>query len=263
MASRENAQPDAAAIHEAVKRTYTGVAERGASCCGPEPSCCSEAASTVATQLYSREELEALTDGATAAAAGCGNPTALAELRPGEVVLDLGSGGGIDCFLAARAVGPQGQVIGVDFTPAMVDLARANARTLGADNVTFKQGPIEAIPQPDASVDVVISNCVIVLAPDKDAVFAEAFRVLKPGGRLMVSDIVFTAPLPDSVIQDLSQWAGCIAGAEGKDTYLDRIGRAGFVDVSVVTDTGMQAEEGREWLASVHSVSVRATKPEA
>ena len=263
MAGRENPRLDAATIQEAVKRTYTGVAQRGASCCGPGPCGCSDGASSVATQLYSREELAALTDGASAASAGCGNPTALAELKQGEVVLDLGSGGGIDCFLAAKAVGPQGQVIGVDFTPAMLDLARANAAELGVENVTFKQGPIEAIPQADATVDVIISNCVIVLAPDKDAVFAEAFRVLRPGGRLMVSDMVFTAPLPESVLQDVSQWASCISGAEDRDTYLDRIRRAGFVDVSVLTDQAMPAEEGREWLASVHSVSVRATKPGA
>ena len=261
MADREDKQMDAGALQEAVRQTYAGVAERGASCCAQEPSCCSQAASSCATQLYSREDLEALTDGAAAASAGCGNPTALAELKPGEVVLDLGSGGGIDCFLAARAVGPEGQVIGVDFTPEMVDLARANARELGAGNVTFKQGPIEAIPQPDATVDVIISNCVIVLAPDKDAVFAEALRVLKPGGRLMVSDMVLTAALPESVVEDISEWVTCVAGAEPVDVYLDRIRRAGFVDVTIVDDRPMPAEEGREWQASVHSLSVRATKP--
>jgi len=261
MEDRENAQRDATAIQEAVREVYTGVAQRGASCCGPEPCGCSEGASSAATKLYSREELVTLTEGATAAAAGCGNPTALADLKQGEVVLDLGSGGGIDCFLAARAVGPSGRVIGVDFTPAMVNLARANAERLGVDNVTFKLGPIEAIPQPDATVDVVISNCVIVLAPDKDAVFAEAFRVLKPGGRLMVSDMVVTEPLPEAVVQDMSQWAACIAGAESRETYLDRMRRAGFADVTVVSDQGMPAEEGREWQASVHSLSVKATKP--
>ena len=263
MEDRENPQRDATAIQEAVRELYTGVAQRGASCCGPEQSCCADAASSAATKLYSREELKSMTEGAAAASAGCGNPTALADLKPGEVVLDLGSGGGIDCFLAARAVGPSGRVIGVDFTPAMVDLASANADRLGVDNVTFKLGPIEAIPQPDATVDAVISNCVIVLAPDKDAVFAEAFRVLKPGGRLMVSDMVITEPLPEEVVKDLLQWASCVAGAEAEDTYLERIRRAGFVDVTVVTGQAMPAEEGREWQASVHSLSVKATKPSA
>jgi len=263
MADRDNSNVDSAAVREAVQERYTAVAERGASCCGPQSSCCSPDQHEYAGQLYSAEELASLTDGAAAASAGCGNPTALAELKSGETVLDLGSGGGIDCFLAARAVGPEGHVIGVDFTPAMVDLARQNARTMGADNVEFKFGPIEEIPQPDATVDAIISNCVINLSPDKDAVFGEAFRVLRPGGRLMVSDMVLTEPLPEAVAGDLAEWTACVAGADLRDTYLERIARAGFVDVEVIGDAAMPSGDGEEWAASVHSVSVRAFRPSA
>jgi SAM-dependent methyltransferase len=184
----------------------------------------------------------------TGASLGCGNPLAIADLRPGEVVLDLGSGGGIDCFLAARQVGPQGTVIGLDMTTDMVKLARRNARKIGVTNVEFQWGEMEEMPLPDASVDVVISNCVINLSPDKDAVFAEAFRVLRPGGRLSVADIVIDGSLPRAIRQSMDAWAGCVAGALDEAVYLGKIRAAGFEDVEVLSrDTGEgELVEGRE-----------------
>jgi len=166
---------------------------------------------------------------------GCGNPTAIAELQPGEVVLDLGSGGGIDCFLAAKKVGPEGKVIGLDMTPDMIKLARRNAKKVGATNVEFRYGEMEDIPLPDESVDAIISNCVINLSPDKDAVFSEAYRVLRPGGRMMVSDIVINGQLPQSIRDSLDAWAGCIAGALDEPVYLGKIRAAGFEKVKVLS----------------------------
>jgi ubiquinone/menaquinone biosynthesis C-methylase UbiE len=165
---------------------------------------------------------------------GCGNPTGLAGLKPGEVVLDLGSGGGLDVFLAAEKVGPTGRAIGVDMTAEMVDLARQNARKIGATNVEFRLGEIEALPLADQSVDVILSNCVINLSPDKDAVFREAFRVLRPGGRVTISDIVTNGPLPEPVRRSVTAWAGCVAGALEEQEYLTRLRAAGFADVRVV-----------------------------
>jgi arsenite methyltransferase len=207
---------------------------RTAGCgCGPEPadaqSCCG------ASRIYTSRELAGLPASVTNASLGCGNPLAIASLRPGEVVLDLGAGGGIDCFLAARQVGPIGRVIGLDMTPEMVKLARRNARKMGMTNVDFRYGEMEEIPLPDGEVDVVISNCVINLSPDKDAVFGEAFRVLRPGGRLNVSDMVTQGQLPAAVRQRLDAWAGCLAGALDEQVYLDKIRAAGFVDVEVVS----------------------------
>jgi SAM-dependent methyltransferase len=178
---------------------------------------------------------------------GCGNPLAIAELQPGEVVLDLGSGGGIDCFLAARKVGPEGRVIGLDMTPDMIKLARRNAKKIGATNVDFRFGEMEEMPLPDESVDAIISNCVINLSPDKDAVFREAYRVLRPGGRMSVSDIVVDGDLPQIIRNQLDAWAGCIAGALDEAVYLDKIRAAGFEGVEVVSRDHADVDEGTEW----------------
>ena len=235
-------------IKEAVRQAYGDIATRfveepsRASCCGPsQPThCCGPSEVTVentgaAARFYSGEELSDLPDTVTDISLGCGNPTAIAELQPGEVVLDLGSGGGIDCFLAAKKVGPEGRVIGLDMTPDMIRLARRNAKKMGATNVEFRYGEMEEMPIPDESVDVIISNCVINLSPDKDAVFGEAYRVLRPGGRLSVSDIVVDGDLPQAIRSRLDAWAGCIAGALDESVYLDKIRAAGFGEIEVVS----------------------------
>jgi ubiquinone/menaquinone biosynthesis C-methylase UbiE len=193
---------------------------------------------------------------------GCGNPTAIAELSPGEVVLDLGSGGGIDCFLAARRVGPSGRVIGLDMTPDMVKLARRNAKKVGASNVEFRYGEIEDMPLPDQSADVIISNCVINLSPDKDAVFAEAFRVLRPGGRLSVSDIVTRGELPQSVRDRLDAWVGCLAGALDESDYVDKIRAAGFEDVQVVDREFVRISEFADWEGVREAVAKAGVPPQ-
>jgi SAM-dependent methyltransferase len=194
-------------------------------CCGPEGL--SEDERSFVRRLYAQSEVEGLPAAALDAAAGCGNPTAIAELRAGEVVLDLGSGGGIDCFLAAKQVGPRGKVIGVDMTPEMVALAQHNAKEVGATNVEFKLGEIEKLPLLDASVDVVISNCVVNLSTDKSAVFAEVARVLNPGGRFRISDIVWTQPRPANA-EVTEDWAGCIAGALELPAFLAGLRAAGL-----------------------------------
>lgn len=219
-----------------------------ASCCGPTPaaepaqaSCCGSSPDAAASsgsdaaRLYPVEDLAGLPDTVTDASLGCGNPLAIADLKPGEIVLDLGSGGGIDCFLAAKRVGPQGRVIGLDMTPDMIKLARRNAKKLGVDNVIFDYGEMEEIPLPDRSVDVIISNCVINLSPDKDAVFHEACRVLRPGGRLSVSDMVVDGDLPQAIRNNLNAWAGCLAGALDESDYLSKIRAAGFERVEVLS----------------------------
>ena len=246
-------------IKEAVRQSYGDIARRfveepaPTSCCGPsQPTdCCgpSEAAvesTDAAARFYSTEELAGLPDTVTDISMGCGNPIAIAELQPGEVVLDLGSGGGIDCFLAARQVGSEGRVIGLDMTPEMIKLARRNAKKVGATDVEFRYGEMEDIPLPDESVDVIISNCVINLSPDKDAVFREAYRVLRPGGRMSVSDVVVHGELPQSIRDRLDAWAGCIAGALDESVYLDKIRAAGFEEVEVVSRTTSQVPEGEE-----------------
>ncbi len=242
-----------------------------ASCCGeaePETqradraSCCESSQGgcdcTGAARFYSAEELAGLPESVAGASLGCGNPLAIADLLPGEVVLDLGSGGGIDCFLAARQVGPEGRVIGLDMTPEMIKLARRNAKKVGAANVDFRYGEMEEIPLPDNSVDAVISNCVINLSPDKDAVFAEVYRVLRPGGRLSVSDIVVDGQLPKAIRQNLDSWAGCIAGALDELDYLNKIRAAGFEQVEVVSRDYTEIDEAAEW----EDVQVMAAGPD-
>ena len=232
-----------------------------ASCCGPREaavehaahtSCCGPSQAAVkstgtAHRLYSAEELADLPDSVTDISLGCGNPTAMAELQPGDVVLDLGSGGGIDCFLAAQRVGPEGRVIGLDMTPDMIRLARRNAKKVGATNVEFRYGEMEDIPLTDESVDVIISNCVINLSPDKDAVFSEAYRVLQPGGWMSVSDIVVHGDLPRSIRDRMDAWAGCLAGALEESDYLGKIHAAGFERVEVVSRTYVKVSEFADW----------------
>lgn len=222
-------------IRAAVRGTYGKIAAAEKSGCGCAPGCCSPGASTAtpaAALGYSPEDAAAAPAGADLGL-GCGNPQAIAALRPGETVLDLGSGGGFDCFLAARAVGPAGAVIGVDMTAAMIERARQNARTAGAANVEFRLGELEHLPVADASVDVIISNCVINLSPEKEQVCREAYRVLKPGGRLAVSDVVATAEMPPELRRDLALHAGCIAGAAAVADLTAMLARAGFTQIAI------------------------------
>ena len=211
-----------------------------------EASCCDDAE---AVDIYSLDVLKGLPDGV--ASFGCGNPVALASLKPGQVVLDLGSGAGLDCFLASKAVGPEGRVIGVDFTPAMLEQARKNQAKLGIDNVSFRQGDIESLPLEDKSVDVVISNCVINLAPDKDAVFREASRVLRPGGRLMVSDILLEREATLEEMDDLALYAGCISGSLPVEEYLGKIRAVGFEEVRYEVEAPVK--EGEFWFSAAVS----------
>jgi arsenite methyltransferase len=234
----------------------TGPSCGDSGCC--DSGCCGPADLDRALRIYSEGQLAGLPAEAVAASAGCGNPTALAGLQPGERVLDLGSGGGIDCFLAAQQVGPAGHVIGLDMTSDMLELARKNQARLGLTNVEFVQGEIEKIPLPDASVDVVISNCVICLSPDKDAVFREAFRVLSPGGRIHISDMVALTP-EGPARTDPEAWVACVAGAEYQEVYLGRLRKAGFVDVKTTEEKARFDNEGVP--VNVASVKVVARKP--
>ena len=229
--------------HVVVRRKYGSIAAKSGSCCGPQSSCCGGArADQVARGLgYSDAELATLPDEANLGLS-CGNPTALAGLKPGETVLDLGSGAGLDAFLAAQRVGPTGKAIGVDMTPEMLEKARANAVTFrersGLANVEFLEGQIEAIPLPDASVDVVLSNCVLNLSPDQAQVWKEIARVLRPGGRVSISDMVLLRPLPEAVRRDLEALVGCIAGAALKADLEHMIRDAGLVGLSLVPKEG-------------------------
>ena len=241
-------------VTQIVQEHYGAVAERARE--GAESNCCG-----VPQQLYSAEQLRDITSEAQAASAGCGNPAGLAEASEGETVLDLGSGGGIDCFLAARKVGPRGKVIGLDMTPEMVRLAQENAAKLGADNVTFKLGRLESITERDSSVDLIISNCVISLVEDKDAVFAEMMRVLKPGGRFVIADMVADAPMPDDVRGSRRQWVACIAGADQRQRFLERIRKAGFASMELLEDRKAGQAELQGSAASISSITVRAVKP--
>lgn len=219
-------------VKQEVQKHYAEAARQGGGCC-----CEASPASVASTAVgYSKDDLAAVPEGADLGL-GCGNPTAFARLKPGETVLDLGSGAGLDCFLAARQVGPAGRIIGVDMTPEMLSRARDNAEKIGATNVEFRQGDIENLPVADASVDVVISNCVINLSPDKPRVFHEIARVLKPGGRMHVSDIVLNGELPDEVKQLARAYTACISGAWQKADYLKAIADAGLAEVTVERET--------------------------
>ncbi len=272
-------------IKKVVREGYAKVVKKGESCCGPV-SCCG--GSGVGIQKiskdigYTQEDIQAVPEGANLGL-GCGNPVALASLKPGEVVLDLGSGAGFDCFLAARQVGKTGKVVGVDMTAEMLDKARVNARKGEYTNVEFRLGEIENLPVADNFADIIISNCVINLSPDKKRVFQEALRVLKPGGRLMVSDIVLLKQLPEDVRNSVTAYIGCLAGAMSKQDYLGAIQSAGFQDVRVVGETAassellandpsaqqvaknlnLSREKAKELARSVVSMKVSAIKPDA
>lgn len=271
-------------VRQMVREGYAKVAKRQSSCCAPTTtcSCSTTAASKEASRRigYSDQEMESVPEGANLGL-GCGNPVALALLQPGQTVLDLGSGAGFDCFLAAQRVGKMGKVIGVDMTPEMLDKARDNARRGKYANVEFRLGEIENLPVADAAVDVVISNCVINLSPDKSRVFREAFRVLKAGGRLMISDLVLLKPLPEAIRESVQAYIGCVAGAEMKTKYLRMIADAGFQEVKVIEEnhfgtetladdptaqtiaetSGIPAEKLARMADSVVSVKVSALKP--
>lgn len=244
-------------IHTAVRDRYAGLASGAGSCCGGSTSdaCCDSQRS-----VYDPALLVDLPVDVTGLSLGCGDPVSIASLRPGETVLDLGSGGGIDCFLAARQVGESGYVIGVDMTPEMLARASASKARLGVTNVEFRQGQIEALPVEDARVDVILSNCVINLAPDKSAVFREAFRVLKPGGRLAISDIVSDGPLPPSAL-DLDAWSACAAGAIDVSAYLDLLRAAGFEEVRAVDKVSAAEITGIAEQARLVSARITARKP--
>ncbi len=214
-------------IHEVVREHYAERIKSNASCCGPSDCCSAE------SSLYPADLLSTLPDGESAVSYGCGDPITLASLQPGQTVLDLGSGAGLDCFFAAKKVGGTGHVIGVDMTPEMIERARSSAKRLDIQNVEFRQGYLEDLPVESNTVDVIISNCVINLSPDKSKVFGEAFRVLRSGGKLAVSDIVTDGPLPDSIKQSLSAWAGCVAGAIEAEDYIGMMKAVGFTDVTV------------------------------
>lgn len=240
--SDSNVQEKPADIRTAVREHYGKAAadfepKTSSSCCGPAAtSCCgssSEAVDVTASKLYPLSELETLPEEVTGLSMGCGDPITLASLKPGQTVLDLGSGGGIDCFMAAKKVGESGHVIGVDMTAEMLEKARANQAKLGFKNVDFRLGEIEHLPVADNSVDVIISNCVVNLSPDKPQVFREAFRVLRSGGRLALSDIVTDGPLPQVVKHSLSAWAGCVAGALDVKDYIATLEGAGFTNIEL------------------------------
>jgi len=242
-----------ATLTETVQEKYGALArqvtekQEKASCCGP--SCCGGEKDPISSNLYSDRETAELPGDAVKASLGCGNPTALAELRQGETVLDLGSGGGIDVLLSAKRVGPTGKAYGLDMTDEMLALARENQRKSGAQNVEFLKGEIEHIPLPDNTVDVIISNCVINLSADKDRVLAEAFRVLKPGGRFAVSDVVVRGEVPAVIRRSVELWIGCVAGALEEQEYRDKLGKAGFEGIDVEPTRVYRVEDAREFLA--------------
>ncbi len=263
-------------VREMVREGYTQVAERASSCCGGAPPHAMETARKLG---YDEQDLQAAPAGANLGV-GCGNPTAIDSLRPGEVVVDLGSGAGFDAFLAARQVGSDGRVIGVDMTDAMLEKARENARRGGYVNVEFRKGFIEQLPLENESVDVILSNCVINLSPEKHKVYREAYRVLRPGGRLMVSDIVLERPLPPEVLQNVDAYLGCVGGASLRGEYMQTIEKAGFREVRIERETpfgdvialddplvheamdrfGVTVEQVKDLLAAVTSLHIFALK---
>jgi arsenite methyltransferase len=236
-------------IKEAVREKYGQAASRvrgkGASCCGPSVS---DSCNPITSNLYDTSEAGSVPEEAMLASLGCGNPTALAQLKPGETVLDLGSGGGIDVLLSARRVAPTGKAYGLDMTDEMLVLALENQRKAGVENVEFLKGEIENIPLPDNSVDVIISNCVINLSGDKDRVLSEAFRVLKPGGRLAVSDVVTQGEVPEAIKRDVLLWVGCIAGALQDSEYEAKLTNAGFEAISIEPTRVYDIEDARAFL---------------
>ena len=267
-------------VREAVRDRYAEIAKTGSSCCSTSPCCSPSSAGEEGDEAYlarkvgheqslklgyTEEELAAAPEGANLGL-GCGNPQAIAAMKPGEVVVDLGAGAGFDCFLAARAVGPTGQVVGVDMTPEMVSTAREIARKSGYENVDFRLGEIEHPPVPDETADVVISNCVINLSPDKPAVYGEAFRVLKPGGRLAVSDVVATAELPQEWRDDMRLVSACISGASTVSEIEELLRAAGFVDIAIrpkdqSREFIQEWEPGRKLEDYVLSANISATRP--
>jgi 2-polyprenyl-3-methyl-5-hydroxy-6-metoxy-1,4-benzoquinol methylase len=273
--------PDTTDLKEVVREKYgkaAALVQKGAtSCCGTAESlgsCCDP----ITSNLYNAGQAGEVPDEALKASLGCGNPTALAELTPGEIVLDLGSGGGIDVILSARRVGPAGKAYGLDMTDEMLALAQENKRKSGLANVEFLRGEIENIPLPANSVDVIISNCVINLSGDKDRVLREAFRVLKPGGRFAVSDVVVRGEVPDAIRKSMELWVGCIAGALSETDYRGKLAAAGFTDVGVEVTRVYGVEEAATFLAGqgldvesaarevdgkIVSAFIRATKPES
>jgi ubiquinone/menaquinone biosynthesis C-methylase UbiE len=254
---------NAAEVKEEVRLKY-GSAARAvsgtgsiAACCDPALRCCDP----ITTNLYSADESGQIPEKAVLASLGCGNPTALIQLNPGEIVLDLGSGGGIDVLLSARRVGPTGRAYGLDMTDDMLALARENQKQAGVTNVEFLKGEIEKIPLPDKSVDVIISNCVINLSADKDRVLREAFRVLKPAGRFAVSDVVVRGNVPEAVRKSMLLWVGCIAGALDEDDYIAKLTSAGFEDVTVESTRVYNVEDARKFLTEA-GVDVDAIAPQ-
>jgi arsenite methyltransferase len=256
-----------AGIKEIVRERYAEIARNvgkpGSSCCAGSSSCYDgeRGSEGISANLYDRDETRSLPQEAVTASLGCGNPTALAELKEGETVLDLGSGGGIDVLLSARRVGPSGRAYGLDMTDGMLALARENQRRAGATNVEFLKGEIEHVPLPDNSVDVIISNCVINLSADKDRALGEAFRVLRPGGRFAVSDVVTRGAIPDQVRRDVLLWAGCIAGALDEGDYRAKLAAAGFEAIGIEPTRVYDVEDAREFLTG-KGVDVDAVAPQ-
>jgi ubiquinone/menaquinone biosynthesis C-methylase UbiE len=270
-------------IKKVVRKSYAKIAKQESSCCAPVDSCCGTADLTqdISKKIgYSEEDIKAVPEGANLGL-GCGNPVAIASLKEGETVLDLGSGAGFDCFLAADKVGKKGRVIGIDMTPEMVEKARENVQKGEYENVEFRLGEIENLPIADSSADIIISNCVINLAPDKKKIFKEAFRALRPGGRLMISDIVLLKELPDTIKNSIEAYVGCVSGAVMKDKYIGAIEEAGFKEVRIIDETSfpyeslendpttraiienlnISPEKAKEAVSSVISINIYGLKP--
>jgi arsenite methyltransferase len=257
-----SAQNTATDIKEVIKEKYGQAALRvgsgGSSCCGATPTC---GCDPITSNLYDLSQTEQIPEQALLASLGCGNPTALAQLNAGEIVLDLGSGGGIDVLLSAKRVGATGKAYGLDMTDEMLALANENKRKAGVENVEFLKGEIEHIPLPDNSVDVIISNCVINLSADKDRVLREAFRVLKPGGRFAVSDVVTRGEIPAEIRRSVLLWVGCVAGALEEDDYRNKLQRAGFENIEIEQTRVYRVEDAREFLTG-QNIDVDAIAPQ-